>query len=95
MGRQDPARVDRFRAGPAGEQGSRPFLEERVVDRFDAAADPSDTFRGWGWQQLSGDLRPGGRIRGRLAFEKVYENKKDHIGPIPYRWDLEFDGVMP
>jgi hypothetical protein len=54
----------------------------------------ADAFRGWGWQELSGDLRPGGRIRGHLAFENVYENKKDHIGPIPYRWDLVFDAVM-
>lgn len=55
----------------------------------------SDAFRGWGWQLLSGDLRSGGRIRGHVAFENVYENKQDHIGPIPYRWDLEFDAVIP
>ncbi len=60
----------------------------------DGSPDLSDTFRGWGWQQLSGDLRPGGRIRGHVAFENVYENRKDHIGPIRYRWDLEFDAAM-
>lgn len=56
--------------------------------------DYADTYRDWGWQQLSGDLRPGGRIRGHVAFARVYEYKKEHIGPIPYRWDLEFDAIM-
>jgi len=56
--------------------------------------DLSNTFRKWGWQELSGDLRSGGRIRGHVAFDHVYEDKRNRIGPIPYRWDLAFDTVV-
>ncbi len=72
-----------------------PMSLNYIAEGSALVTDLSDTFRGWGWRELSGDLRPGGRIRGHLAFEKVHENKKEHIGPIPYRWDLGFDTVMP
>ncbi len=79
-----------YPGNPYGTPMSLNFIAEGSA----LGADLSDTFRKWGWQEFSGDLRSGGQIRGHVAFDYVYENKKNHIGPIPYRWDLAFDTVV-
>jgi hypothetical protein len=55
-----------------------------ISNRWDASG---------GVQELSGDLRKGGRIRGKFAREWMFK-RLDRDTQVHYRWNLEFDARL-
>jgi hypothetical protein len=48
-----------------------------------------DWTKGGGIQELSGELRKGGRLHGKFKYGQVYTAST--TGPIAYQWDVECD----
>lgn len=55
-----------------------------ISNRWDASS---------GIQDLSGDLRKGGHIRGKFARERL-DKRLDNGAQVRYQWNLEFDALL-